>query len=132
MHPGCNNEGQLKLARLLVVDDEKMLRDLLADSLGRMGYAVKTAADGKEAVSCYQTEPEGFDLVFLDMTMPNLSGFDTLMQLQEIDPQVKVLVTSGYASSDELNATLRAGALGLVIKPYTMDTLARRISQALE
>jgi len=131
VHSDSPKDNLTNQAHLLVVDDEQMLRDLLSDSLGRMGYRITTAANGEEAVACYRSQPGDFDLVFLDMTMPKLSGFDTLMQLQKVDPKVRVLVTSGYANSDELHATLRAGALGLVIKPYNMDTLARRIKQAL-
>ena len=89
---------------ILLVDDEAMIRNLGRTILQRYGYHVLLAEDGQEALEIYRREQSSIDLVILDLTMPRLSGRDTLRQLLQIDPDVRVLFSSGY-SAEQITAT---------------------------
>lgn len=92
--PERRRAGQPKC--ILVVDDEPMVREIAAELLRQLGYAVEMAADGQEAVDRYRERPGAFDAVLLDLVMPRLSGPDCFLALQAIDPGVRVLVCTGY------------------------------------
>src|SRR5262249_60322425 len=83
---------------ILVVDDEAIIRNLARTILQRYGYAVLLAEDGQQAVEIYRREQQRIALVILDLTMPRLSGRDTLRQLQQINPQGGALYSSGYSA----------------------------------
>lgn len=117
---------------ILLVDDEDMIWDVLIDMLQDMGYNVILAGDGKEAVSIYDANLGRIDLVILDMLMPNMGGSETFFILKELDPKVRVLVSSGYVSNEEIQDVMDAGAAGFLRKPYRMADLARKISQIFE
>ncbi|NSW92741.1 MAG: PAS domain S-box protein [Firmicutes bacterium] len=85
---------------ILIVDDEKIVRNFTKRVLLKNGYKTLTAGDGQEAIDIYLNEWEKIDLVVLDLTMPKLSGKDVLVALKEINPSVKVLLTSGYLFND--------------------------------
>ena len=83
---------------ILLVDDEAIIRNLGRTILQRYGYRVLLAEDGLEALQVYRQHGEPIDLVILDLVMPRLSGHDTLRQLQQLDPDVRVLFSSGYSA----------------------------------
>lgn len=112
---------------ILLVDDEDMIWDVIIDMLQELGYSVILAGNGREAVDIYRENRGEIDLVILDMVMPELDGHETFFQLKEIDPQVRVLLSSGYVSEDDAREALNAGAAGFLQKPYRMVDLARRI-----
>lgn len=114
---------------ILLVDDEDMIWDVLIDMLQDMGYNVLLAGDGKEAVSIYGSNPGGIDLVILDMLMPNMGGKETFFILKELDPDVRVLASSGYVSQEEIQDVMDAGAAGFLRKPYRMVELSRKIDE---
>jgi PAS domain S-box-containing protein len=116
---------------ILVVDDEGMVRDLCRLILQRAGYEVLEAADGHRAVTLYQQEQARIDLVLLDLTMPHLSGRDTLRQIRELNPAVRVLIASGYSTEDTNPAGLE-GVVGIIPKPYRQADLLQRVRAALE
>jgi hypothetical protein len=115
---------------ILVVDDEPMIRNLGRTILQRQGYDVLLAEDGQQAVEIYQREKKRIDLVILDLTMPRLSGRDTLRQLRQLRPDVPVLFASGY-SADQMTETEREGVLGFINKPYRPQELANTVRAAL-
>ncbi|MER3441645.1 MAG: hypothetical protein C4296_09785 [Gemmataceae bacterium] len=118
---------------ILVVDDEAMLRNLAQLILMQLGYRVLVAEDGYEALEIYGKHRDDIDLVILDLTMPKLSGRDTLQKLKELDQDARVLISSGYSSDAELLQTLDRGAVvGFVGKPYTPAQLAQAVRQALD
>jgi hypothetical protein len=92
--------AQRGLATILLADDEPMIRDLASNILQRYGYQVLLAEDGLQALEIYQQEKGRIDLVLLDLAMPRLSGDDTFRRLREIDPNVRVLLSSGYFPED--------------------------------
>lgn len=117
---------------ILLVDDEDMIWDVLSDMLQELGYQVILAGDGKEAVEIYSGNPGMIDLVILDMLMPNMGGQETFFMLKELNPDVKVLASSGYVSQEEIQDVMDAGASGFLRKPYHMADLARKIKEIFE
>jgi DNA-binding NtrC family response regulator len=107
--------------RVLVVDDEESLRHALAKSLRRAGYEVATAATGREGVDLF-TEG-GFHAVVTDVRLPDLSGLDIAALCTEVDPDVPVIVITGYGSLDSALEAMRRGARDYVQKPFEMADL---------
>jgi len=128
-------DPQLELrgyGHLLVVDDEELVRNMAPFTLQRCGYTVDTAADGRVAIELFAKRPEDFDAVLLDLTMPVLSGEDTLRGIRSIRPDVRVVLSSGYSEAEALRRFHDRGISGFLQKPYTATVLARRIKQALK
>jgi PAS domain S-box-containing protein len=117
--------------KVLVVDDEEIVRRIARTALERAGYTVLLAADGREAVEVFRREAGEIRLVSLDMTMPGRSGEETFRQLREIRRDVPVLVSSGYT---EVEALERFGDSidGYLHKPYGITDLARAVHAALK
>ncbi len=117
--------------RVLVVDDEASLRELIGTMLRALGYEVVEATDGVHAMQLFEADPNAFDLVVLDMTMPRMNGYDTFAAMHALRADVRVLLTSGYVQSTELESTLALGALGVLNKPFDLSELSREVSVAL-
>lgn len=116
------------LGRVLVVDDEPAVRQVVSLSLGHLGYQVDAVASGLEAVERYKVDPDfRYDLIILDMLMPMLSGEETFKELKQIDSRIKVLLMSGYSSEGAIEATLAAGAKDFIPKPFTIDDLSKKV-----
>ncbi len=116
---------------VLLVDDEEMIRVIASSVLTRYGYRVLQAGDGEEALDVYQRADVPIDLVILDLTMPRLSGHETLRRLLQIDPKARVLFASGY-SEEMLNPEEQEMALGFLSKPYRPEELALAVRKALD
>lgn len=116
---------------ILVVDDEELIRNMARFTLEKFGYAVVVASDGVEAVEEFSAGPNGFVAVLLDLTMPVMSGEETLQRIQAIRPAVPVVLTSGYSEADALERFNQQGLAGFLQKPYTATALARKIEQAV-
>jgi len=117
--------------RILVVDDEQSVRNVLGLSLRRLGYEVELAASGSEAISKYIAAGSAYDLVILDMVMPELSGREVFFRLKDIDPGVRVLICSGFASEQAISDILDNGGKGLIQKPFDVEFLAQKIRECL-
>jgi len=114
--------------RILVMDDEKHLRNLADGVLGSIGYKVTTAIDGEEAIELYEVAMDSgdpFDAVIMDLTIPGgMGGKEAIKKLTEIDPGVKAIVSSGY-STDPVMADFREyGFSGVIAKPYRISELS--------
>jgi DNA-binding NtrC family response regulator len=107
-----------------------MIRNLGKTILQRSGYDVMLAEDGLQAVETFERERQKIDLVILDLTMPKLSGRDTLRHLRQLDPDVGVLFASGY-SAETMSEDEREGVLGFINKPYRPQELANTVRAAL-
>jgi PAS domain S-box-containing protein len=118
--------------RILIVDDEPLVRDLAKTVLERMGFRVVTAEDGDEALDIYRREANTIDLILLDYIMPRMNGLQVLKELQQLDPQVCVLFSSGYHMDHEVDQLLAAGARAFVAKPYRAQDLVQSIRQVLK
>ena len=116
-------EGDPRRATILVVDDDPLVRDYAEAVLADAGYAVLTAADGAAALRLLR-DGSGVDLLFTDVVMPGLDGFEVARQARDASPGLKVLFTSGYAA--ELNRADR-----LLKKPYRPHQLAEQVAAAL-
>jgi PAS domain S-box-containing protein len=117
---------------VLVVDDEAFIRDFAYQILNRFGYRVLTAPDGERALEVYRETMDGIDLVILDLIMPGMGGRTCLVELLKINPQVKVLITSGYSPDGPTKETLNAGARGFVSKPFEARELLKRVRGILD
>src|ERR1019366_8753946 len=108
---------------VLVVDDEEPIRNLAQKVLKRFGYRVLLAADGAEAVSLYQSRRNEIALVITDMMMPVMDGPATIVALKAINPEVKIVSSSGMASEGGVAKAMAAGVKHFIPKPYTADIL---------
>jgi PAS domain S-box-containing protein len=118
--------------RILVVDDERMVRETAASILREYGYSVLTAEDGPSALREYRACADGIDLVVLDMTMPHMDGVETFHALRDVDARVRVLLSSGYTETAAARRFRSSGELaGFVQKPYSPKRLARSVKDAL-
>ncbi|MCO4747499.1 MAG: response regulator, partial [Proteobacteria bacterium] len=114
--------------RILVVDDEPMLRDIASRLLRHLGFDVAHAASGAEAERMVATDPRGFRMVLLDETMPGMTGTETLAALRQLKPELPVLRTSGFML-DELHSDRHTDFLS---KPYSLKALEQAIKGLLE
>ena len=117
--------------RILVVDDDAMVRTVARRLLESFGLTVDDVADGRTAIDRMSAEPAGYDAVLLDLTMPEISGPEVLARLRRIRPDLPVVVMSGY-HEDDASKTLGATINGFVQKPFTPADLARRMRIAME
>jgi CheY-like chemotaxis protein len=113
------------------VDDDRDLLTVGVQALGELGYTVLVARDGVEALRVFEAERHRIRLVVLDLSMPRLSGRDTLFQLRQIDPAVRVLLTSGHSLDGETGRLLDQ-AFGFVEKPFRLAAIARAVRAALD
>ena len=117
---------------VLLVDDEDIILDVGRDILEELGYRMATARSGDEAVRVYQEDKNGFDLVILDQIMPGMDGMATLSRLKELDPGVKVLLSTGSSINQGVQEMLEAGCHGIIFKPYDIVELSIKIREVLE
>jgi CheY-like chemotaxis protein len=97
-----------------------------------LGYAVETAQSGEEGLQRYEPNPHRFDLVILDMIMPDLSGADTYRRLKQINPHIKVILATGYSEDGQAREILDAGCKGFIQKPFKLDQLSVMIRELLD
>jgi len=115
--------------RILIVDDEPMIRDLLEQALSMMGQSVETCSSGRKALETLTAQP--FDLVMLDVGLPDMDGFETMAAIQAQSPQTPVILISGDAADQSRDKALAKGAFAYVIKPIRLEDLAETIREAL-
>lgn len=116
---------------ILFVDDEKIVTDVGSKMLEKLGYKVLTASSGKEAVDIYQHNKGNIDLVLLDMIMPEMDGGETFDRLWQIDPEVKVMLSSGYSVDGRAQGILDRGCNGFIQKPFDLIELSRKLKELL-
>ena len=117
--------------RVLVVDDEDTVRDMLSMALDRLGYRVTACPDGASAVAHYEAHRAAVDVVILDMVMPDLTGRETFEALRRINPAVKVILASGYSIRTDAQGALSDGACFFIQKPFKIAELSQRITDAM-
>lgn len=122
--PAMSKSPPLNAQKLvLIIDDEKAVREAVTDILEIDGIGVLQAANGQEGIQLYQRHQENIGLILLDLSMPGLSGEDTMRELCRINAQVRILVSSGYAETDLAQRLNQSSYVGFLQKPYRMDTL---------
>ena len=117
---------------VFVVDDEEMLRSLTCDIIEGEGFNVISASNGREAVEIFKDKRDEVGLVILDMSMPEMDGNQTFRALKEIDPGVRVLVSSGFIEDPVIAKMIREGAKGVIAKPFKVDELTTIVRSTLE
>ena len=116
---------------ILLVDDEEMIVDVSTKLLEKMGYAVLIAHNGSEALKVYRDKPNEISLVILDLIMPDMGGGEVYDRLREINPQVKVLLSSGYSRDGQAYEILNRGCDGFIQKPFSLKTLSEKLRELL-
>ena len=117
---------------ILLVDDEEHVRDLGSRLLARSGYTVITARNGREALEIYANEQGSISLVILDLIMPEMGGSKCLEELLKINPEAKVIISSGYSLGTQERSTVAATAKAFVDKPYEMQQLLTAVRNVLD
>ena len=118
------------MEKILIVDDEKSMRDVLAIMLKRAGYAVQEAADGEDAIG--QIQKDIFDLVITDLKMPKADGLEVLKAVKEHSPGTVVLMITAFASPESAVEAMKRGAFDYLTKPFQVDEAQLIIRNALE
>ncbi len=117
---------------ILLVDDEEAVLNVGEGMLEAMGYQVLSAHDGKEAIEIYEKHRELIHLVLLDIVMPMMGGSELFDRLKKINPDVKVLLSSGYSIDGEATKILERGASGFIQKPFSVKQLSQSIHEILK
>jgi len=112
-------------SKILVVDDELLIQELLREFLQIKGYEVVTVSGGKEAIS--KLKAETFDLVLLDIKMPDMDGIETLRRMKEMDENVNIIMVTGVLDKDIGEQAMELGAKDYVVKPFDFNHLADTI-----
>ncbi len=116
---------------ILIVDDEQMIRSIAATILQDVGYKTLLAENGEEAVDIYKENSGKIDLVIMDMIMPKLNGIDAFEKLKVLNPDVKVLISSGFSKEGDLEKLTENGVQGFIRKPYRKVELCRRVAELI-
>jgi len=131
-----HEEAENRLVRgeglVLLVEDERIVREIAVTMLEQLGYGVIEAVNGREAIEKYRQFGDDIDLVILDMEMPVMGGREALVRLNRIDPEVRILIASGYSLDNEIREHFSAGRVrGFIQKPYPMARFSRLIAEIL-
>lgn len=118
------------MSRILVVDDESSMRQLLEIALGKEGYRVKAAESGQKAIKILSKD--SFDLVISDIRMPDMTGVEVLRYVKDLSQEIPVIMITAYASTETAVEALRLGAYDYITKPFKIEELKNTISNALE
>jgi PAS domain S-box-containing protein len=125
-------EGGIKEGgTILLVDDEEMILEVGAEMLKKLGYRVLKAKGGKEACDIYKAKQDAIDLVILDMIMPGMTGGEAYDLIKEINPAVRVILSSGYSIEGRATEIIRRGCNGFIQKPFSMKELFAKIEEIL-
>lgn len=127
-HPAELTKGT---GRILIVDDEEIIRNMLTRIFESLGYTVDECKDGQEAVEYYSKNFRNIDIIILDVMMPRLGGYDCFLQLKEINPDVKAIVASGYSAGKDARKIIEKGALCFIEKPFDVRKVSQVVHEVL-
>ena len=113
---------------VLVIDDEESIREVASMALEEMGFEVITAEDGEAGLACFQKHQQCITGVLLDMTMPRMNGETCFRELRKFDPEVKVILSSGYNAEEATASFQGKGLNGFIQKPYQIEKFQRIIA----
>jgi len=130
-HLEVNTELMKGKETILLVDDEKRTIQVEKLMLEKLGYTVFPAKSGKKAVELYKENAVDLDLVVLDMIMPEMNGKDTYDVLKKINPEVKVLLVSGYSRNKQIEELMDLGCNGFIHKPFDIVQLSKKLREVL-
>lgn len=128
-------KGTLKVVSgqgtILLVDDETIVREVNDEIISALGYRVLNAGNGEQALEIYRERGEEIDLVILDMIMPEMNGAEVFAKLRDINPEVRVLLASGYSVEGQAARIMAQGCNGFIQKPFTLELLSTKIDEIL-
>jgi len=117
---------------IMIVDDEYIVAKTISELLRSLGYSTLTAVNGRDALSVYERNRDQIDLVVLDMIMPELNGEETFRELKRLNPDIKVMMCSGYIQDFRVEELLKLGILDFLHKPFLKNELATRVASILK
>jgi two-component system, cell cycle sensor histidine kinase and response regulator CckA len=117
---------------VLLVDDEPLVLEVNKNLLEYMGYQVYAVGSGQEAIAVYMEKRNEIDLVILDMILPAMSGGETFDRLREIDPEIRVLLCSGYSIEGKAQQIMDRGCNGFIQKPFQLNNLSQKVREILD
>jgi two-component system cell cycle sensor histidine kinase/response regulator CckA len=126
-----SEEPRLKRIRVLVIDDEDVVREMVREVLEHAGFEVVLAEDGSRGLELLRARPDGIDLILLDLSMPGWSGEETFERLRAVRPDVRVVLSSGYDHAEARGRFADPGPAGFIQKPYRPDELLAEIQRCL-
>ncbi|MDY7037481.1 MAG: PAS domain S-box protein, partial [Thermodesulfobacteriota bacterium] len=124
-------EVQRGTETILLVDDEEMIINIGGELLKTMGYKVFKARGGEKAIELLREKKDRIDMVILDMIMPDMGGGETYDRMRQIDPNIKVLLSSGYSIDGQAKEILERGCNAFIQKPFNINQLSRKIREIL-
>src|SRR4051812_15708337 len=124
------SETQEDRPRILVVDDEKVIRDMLADFLGMEGYVVRTAEDGTSALG--ELSKAHYDLVISDLKMPKMGGIALLDEIGKTAPDALTVIMTGFGTVETAIDAMKRGAYDYVLKPFKLDEVVHVVQRGIE
>jgi PAS domain S-box-containing protein len=128
---GANTPPWRGTGTILLVDDEEPVRNVAGRMLERLGFAVIRAGDGREAVDLFRAHAPTVVCVLLDLAMPRMDGEETFRELRRIQPDVRVVLTSGYSNQEIMGRFRSAGLAGSIEKPFQLETLSTKLREVL-
>jgi signal transduction histidine kinase/ActR/RegA family two-component response regulator len=117
---------------ILIVDDHPVIREVTKEMMILLGYQVTTVADGPEAIEILLRNKNCYDLVILDMVMPKMNARDCIKSLKEIEPSIKIILSTGYGKNELVQELLGYGLVGFIQKPYQLAKLSQVVAEALQ
>ncbi len=125
-------EYNLNGATVLIVDDEELMREVSEIMITDNGGKVLTAVDGQDAIEVFEKHQESIDLVFIDFSMPRKNGYEAVVAIREMKPEVAVIMVSGLMVSKDVNALIKKGELLFMNKPFHEVELLKSIQKLLK
>src|SRR5205809_531753 len=129
-HPGMGKEDSDVKEKILIIDDDAGVRQVLADSLTALGYAARDLESGDRVLGTIRES--GCDLVVLDMILPRVDGMEVLQEVHRHHPDLPVIMITGYASVETAIKAMKMGAFDYVVKPFRMEEVELVVGKALE
>ena len=116
---------------ILLIDDEEGVIEVCSEMLENLGYKVKAVTDGIQAIEVLKSGDSNIDLVILDMVMPIINGQQTFEKIRKIDPDIKILVCSGYTKEDKIQKMIEQGCNEYILKPFDVAVLSEKLKKVL-
>ena len=124
-------QNEARKQSVLVIDDEAIIRDLSNDILTDLGIPVFFAKDGEQGLTIFEKEQQNIGLVILDVIMPGMDGREVYYELRKRNPEIKIMITSGYSKTGVIAELLKAGVDHYVQKPFNLDELTYKIRELM-
>lgn len=118
-----------EIRTVLVVDDEPAVLEVTGEMLDALGFSVVSCDSGQKAVELFERQYPQIDLAIIDLTMPDMGGGETFERLRQIDPTLKVILSSGYGREGQANDLVWRGCNGFIQKPYNLRDLSGKINE---